>query len=112
MKQEGLIASFGGRQVPRADARISVLTHAFLYGTAVFEGIRGYLSPGGEGVLLFRLREHYQRLERSCRILNIRLAQDVDTLCRLTVDLVRANRFREDIYVRPKIGRASCRERV
>jgi branched-chain amino acid aminotransferase len=101
MQKDGLIAYFGGRQVPLVDARISVLTHAFLYGTAIFEGIRGYLSPGGEGVLLFRLREHYQRFERSCRILNIRLAQDVDALCRLTIDLVRANRFREDIYVRP-----------
>jgi len=101
MKKEGLVAYLGGRQVPLVDARISVLTHAFLYGTAVFEGIRGYRSASGEGILLFRLREHYQRLERSCRILNIALKQDVDTLCRLTVELVLANRFDQDIYVRP-----------
>lgn len=101
MKKDGLLAYFGGRQVPLADAKISVLTHAFLYGTAVFEGIRGYRQPSGGGVLLFRLREHYKRFGQSCRILNIRLEQDVEALCRLTSDLVRANRFDEDIYVRP-----------
>ena len=101
MQKEGILAYFGGRQVPLADARVSVLTHAFLYGTAVFEGIRGYRSGTGEGVLIFRLREHYQRLERSCRILGIQLPHDVEALCRITTDLVAANRFREDIYIRP-----------
>jgi branched-chain amino acid aminotransferase len=101
MQKEGLVAYFGGRQVPLSDARVSVLSHAFLYGTAVFEGIRGYRSAEGEGILLFRLREHYVRLERSCRIIGISLRQDADGLCRLTTDLVRANRFQQDIYVRP-----------
>jgi len=101
MQKEGILAYFGGRQVPLAEAKISVLTHAFLYGTAVFEGIRGYRSAAGGEVLIFRLREHYQRLERSCKILNIHMAHDVEGLCRITVDLVKANRFQEDIYVRP-----------
>ena len=101
MDKEGVLAYFGGRTVPLAEARVSVLTHAFLYGTAVFEGIRGYRSAAGDGILLFRLREHYIRLERSCRILNIHLKHDVETLCRLSVELVRANRFRQDIYLRP-----------
>jgi branched-chain amino acid aminotransferase len=101
MQKEGLLAYFDGRQVPLAEAKVSVLTHAFLYGTAVFEGIRGYRAASGSEVLIFRLREHYQRLERSCKILNIHLKQDVEELCRLTIDLVRANRFQEDIYLRP-----------
>jgi branched-chain amino acid aminotransferase len=101
MKKQGLIAYFEGKQIPLEDAKVSVLTHAFLYGTAVFEGIRGYRSASGGEVLIFRLREHYQRLLRSCHILDIRPTLDVDTLCRLTVDLVRANHFQEDIYIRP-----------
>ena len=101
MNKDGLVAYFGGRQVPLAEARVSVLTHAFLYGTAVFEGIRGYKASDGNGVFLLRLREHYERLERSTRIIGIALKHDVDDLCRITVDLVKANRFRQDIYVRP-----------
>ena len=100
MKKEGLIAYFGGRQVPLAEARVSVLSHAFLYGTAVFEGIRGYRCAAGDAVSLFRLREHYERLERSCRIIGITLKIDSDALCRLTADLVRTNGFQEDLYVR------------
>jgi branched-chain amino acid aminotransferase len=109
MKKDGLLAYFQGQQVPLADAKISVLTHAFLYGTAVFEGIRGYRSAAGGDVLIFRLRDHYQRLERSCRILGIQPTQDVETLCRITVDLVRANRFQEDIYIRPIAYKSSER---
>ena len=37
-----LWAFFRGEIVPLRDARISVMTHAFNYGTAVFEGIRAY----------------------------------------------------------------------
>ena len=101
MQKEGLLAYFGGRQVPLAEAKVSVLTHAFLYGTAVFEGIRGYRASTGTDVLIFRLREHYQRLEKSCRILNIQLAHDAEALCRITSELVAANRLREDLYIRP-----------
>jgi len=109
MKKDGLLAYFKGRQVPLAEANISVLTHAFLYGTAVFEGIRGYRASAGGDVLIFRMREHYQRLERSCRILSIRLSHDAEALGRLTVDLVRANRFQEDIYIRPIAYKSSER---
>jgi branched-chain amino acid aminotransferase len=101
MRKDGLLAYLGGRQVPLEDAKVSVLTHAFLYGTAVFEGIRGYRSAQGSEILIFRLREHYQRLERSCRILNIQLQHDVPALCRLTTELVAANRLKEDLYIRP-----------
>lgn len=109
MKKEGLLAYFQGQQTPLEDAKVSVLTHAFLYGTAVFEGIRGYRSATGGELLIFRLREHYQRLERSCRILGIRPTHDVESLCRITLDLVRANRFEEDIYIRPIVYKSAER---
>ena len=32
------------RFVPLEEARLPVMTHAFLYGTAVFEGVRGNSS--------------------------------------------------------------------
>ena len=39
---EDLIAYFEGEYVPLRDAKVSIMTHAFMYGTATFEGIRGY----------------------------------------------------------------------
>ncbi|WP_346731140.1 hypothetical protein [Chloracidobacterium aggregatum] len=48
------IAFFEGRFVPLAEANINVMTHAFNYGTAVFEGIRGYWNGDDEEMYLFR----------------------------------------------------------
>jgi len=50
-----------GRFVAKADARVSVYDHGFLYGDGVFEGIRAY---GGK---VFRLKEHIDRLYQSAR---------------------------------------------
>ncbi len=94
-------AYFQGSFVPLDDARISVRTHAFLYGTACFEGIRGNWNEDEGRTYLFRVREHYQRLRASCRILRIDLPYSDDELCDLTVDLVGRNGYEEDVYIRP-----------
>jgi branched-chain amino acid aminotransferase len=95
------MAYFQGRIVPLSEATISVKTHAFLYGTACFEGIRGNWNADDGLIYLFRLREHYQRLRRSCRILRINLALSDDELCDMTSELVARAGFTEDVYIRP-----------
>lgn len=87
--------------MPLAEARMGVMTHAFHYGTAVFEGIRGNWNKEQEQLYLFRLREHYQRLLDGCKVLRISLPHSVDELCQITIDVVRKCDFHEDIYVRP-----------
>ena len=94
-------AFFRGDLVPVEDARISVLTHALHYGTAVFEGVRGNWNPDQETMYIFRLREHYQRLLLGCRMLMMQIPYSVDDLCRITVQLVEKNANRSDIYIRP-----------
>jgi branched-chain amino acid aminotransferase len=94
-------AFFQGRFVPVSEAKISVMTHAFNYGTGVFEGIRGYWNAAEEQLYLFRMREHYERLHLSCRMLRIELRYTVDELCDITTELVARNGYREDVYVRP-----------
>ena len=94
-------AFFRGEIVPVEDARISVLTHALHYGTAVFEGVRGNWNPDQETMYIFRLREHYQRLLLGCRMLMMQIPYSVDDLCRITVQLVEKNANRSDIYIRP-----------
>ena len=99
--KEGLRAFFKGEVVPLVDARVNVMTHALHYGTGVFEGIRGNWNEEKGAVYIFRLREHYQRLLRGCRLLMLDLPYSVDQLCDITVDLVERNGHREDIYIRP-----------
>src|SRR5450756_2780098 len=94
-------AYFNGDFVPLNEAKVSVMTNAFDYGTGCFEGIRGNWNAAEEQLYVFRLREHYERLLRSCKILKIVLPHTVDELCRIAVDLVKRNGYREDMYLRP-----------
>ncbi|WP_324716374.1 branched-chain amino acid transaminase [Carboxydochorda subterranea] len=94
-------AYFEGRVVDLEDARISVMTHAFNYGTACFEGIRAYWNEERRQLYLFRVREHYQRMLNSAKILRIRSALTLDQLVEVTLEILRRNGDREDVYVRP-----------
>ena len=58
-------AFLDGEFIPVRDAKVSVLTHAFNYGTGVFEGIRAYWNAEDEQLYALHLKEHYLRLHRS-----------------------------------------------
>src|SRR4029079_7614913 len=89
------------RIVPLEEARVGVMTHAFLYGTAVFEGVRGNWSEEREQVLLFRPREHFDRLKLSARIMQIDLPQTSEELVDITAQVVARGGHRDDVYIRP-----------
>src|SRR5205807_1738549 len=67
------VAYLDGKFTPLADAKVSIATHALQYGTGVFEGIRAYWNPAQEQLYVFRLREHFERMARSVRIVRITL---------------------------------------
>jgi len=94
-------AFFEGRIVPIDEAKVSIMTHAFNYGTGCFEGIRAYWNDTEEQLYAFKLREHYERFLRSCHIILISLPYSVDELCNITIELLQKEGFREDTYVRP-----------
>ncbi|MDD4179820.1 MAG: branched-chain amino acid transaminase [Candidatus Margulisbacteria bacterium] len=95
-------AFFKGKIVPFSEAKIGIMTHAFNYGTGVFEGIRGYWNAEKEQMYIVKLREHYERLERSTKLgLMSTMKYSLADLEKITVDLVRKNDYREDIYIRP-----------
>ncbi len=94
-------AFFNGKFMPLSEAKIGIMTHAFNYGTACFEGIRGNWNAEEEQIYLFRTRDHYQRLLNNCRVLKLDIPYTIDKLCQLTVELVEKNGYREDLYVRP-----------
>ena len=96
-----LLAFFQGGYVSLKDARVNVMTHALHYGTGIFEGIRGNWNEEQQTVFIFRLREHYERLLRGCRLLMLDIPYSVDELCEITVELVERNGHRQDIYIRP-----------
>jgi branched-chain amino acid aminotransferase len=100
-------AFFGGKVVPIGEAKVSIMTHALNYGTGVFEGIRGYWNSEKREVFVFKLSEHYDRFQKSCRILKIEVPYTTKDLCDLTIDLLRREGYKEDCYVRPLAYKAS-----
>ena len=89
-------AYFQKRIVPLEEARVPVMTHAFLYGTGVFEGIRGNWSDDRGEILLFRPREHFERIKMSAQIMHIGLSLSVDELSDICTQVVERCGFRED----------------
>ncbi len=100
-------AFFDGKFVPLSEAKIGIMTHAFNYGTACFEGIRGNWNEEQGQMYIFRLAEHYQRLLESCRVLQIEIPRTKDELFALTIELVQRCGYREDTYIRPMAYKSS-----
>lgn len=90
-----------GRFARYGDAKVGLLTHGLQYGTGCFEGVRGFWSERADELYLLHVRDHYERLAQSAKILMIELPHSVDELTELTVDLIVRNNFRSDIYIRP-----------
>lgn len=94
-------AYHGGEMVKMGDIRLSPATHALNYGTGVFEGIRAYWNEDRGTLQVLKLREHYERFEKSCRLLRIDFPNTVDELCDITLEILKRNAPREDTYIRP-----------
>ena len=104
---DSIVAWFEGKFVPLSEAKIPVMTHGFLYGTATFEGIRAYWNEEQEQLYALKMLDHYRRMARSAKVLLMKLPMPPEELVALTVDLLRRNGFRQDSYIRPTLYKSS-----
>ena len=102
-----VLCYFEGEFVPLADARLGIMTHAVLYGTAIFEGIRAYWNEDEGQLFGLKLLEHYQRMAKSAGVMFMDLPGTPEEMVELTIDLLRRNGFREDTYVRPSVYKST-----
>ena len=102
-------AYFQGNIVPIGEAKVSVMTNAFNYGTAVFGGMRAYWNADEEQLYLVRPRDHFRRLLRSSGFLHADLDHTPDSLIEILRELLRREGYRTDVYIRPLIYAATER---
>ena len=102
-----LWAFFRGEFVPLRDANINVMTHGFNYGTAVFEGVRAYWNADEEQLFGLELIPHYERIRASAGLLMMEVRQSAEELAEITVELLRRDGLREDVYIRPIVYKSS-----
>jgi branched-chain amino acid aminotransferase len=94
-------AFFKGKIVPIEEATISVMTHAFHYGTAVFGGMRAYWNEDEEQLFIFRSHDHFERLLQSASLLRMDLPYTPADLTNILIELLRTEGYRENTYIRP-----------
>ena len=99
-------AFFEGKIVPLADAKVNIATHGFLYGTAVFSGMRAYWNEEKKELFVFRPYDHFRRLLHSAKIMSMQSEYDEEGLIDLTLNLLRTDNWQEDIYLRPTFYKA------
>ena len=89
------------------DIHLGLMTHALHYGTGVFEGIRAYWNAKQEQLHLLQAPAHYDRLRRSANVMRMTVPYSTEELVNFTVDLLRRNEFKSDVYVRPLLYASS-----
>ena len=94
-------AYFRGKIVPYSEAKVSVLTHGLNYGTAAFGGVRAYWNETGGQLWLFRPHDHYRRFLNSGKLLCMEFNETPESLTQITIDLLRTEGYRCDVYIRP-----------
>ena len=94
-------AFFEGKIVPLAEAKINIATHGFLYGTAVFSGMRAYWNEEKKGLFVFRPYDHFRRLLHSTRMMAMQTSYDEESLIQLTLEVLRTDHWQQDVYIRP-----------
>ena len=87
-----------GEYVEADKAVIPVRTHAFLYGTSVFEGIRAYYNKDENQLYAFRVKEHYERLLRSAKVMWMKSPYTLEEYAQITRDLLRKNAYQTDLH--------------
>jgi branched-chain amino acid aminotransferase len=98
---------YQGKIINENEVNISIRCKALNYGLGCFEGIRAYYDSTAEQLYAFKLEDHYKRFLDSCKILNIKLPYTVEDLSKATVELLKANGYKCNVYIRPMAFKGS-----
>ena len=93
-----LLVYIDGKFYPKSEAKISVYDHGILYGDGVFEGIRAYAG------VVFKLKEHVDRLYRSAHTIMLKIPVTKNELIRLILETLKKNGLR-NAYIRLVVTR-------
>lgn len=98
---------YDGKFIEKEKASLPIMTHAFLYGTGVFEGIRAYYNKEENQLYAFRVKEHFERLMRSAHVMYMENPFTIDEYCANLKELLKKNNYRQDVYIRPNLFKAA-----
>ncbi len=91
---------YKGEIVNVNDAKINILAPTAQFGLNVFEGIPCYWNDEEKQLYAFRLNDHYDRLIRSAKLIQINCPYTKEDFKKSLVDVIRANEYDENLSVR------------
>lgn len=91
---------FKGEILNVNDAKINILAPTSQFGLNVFEGIPCYWNDEEKQLYAFRLDDHYERLIRSAKLIQIDNPYSKEEMKKALVDVVKANEYDENLSVR------------
>ncbi|MBK5278620.1 MAG: aminotransferase class IV, partial [Bacteroidia bacterium] len=89
-----------GNYVKAKDAKIDLFGQTLHYGYGVFEGIRAYETVNG--IKTFKALEHFERLKRSCKLVDIPFHYSAEELSQITFQVLKKNNL-SNAYIRPLV---------
>jgi branched-chain amino acid aminotransferase len=97
---EDTIIYFKGKFIKAAEAKANPYDATLHYGYGVFEGIRSYTY--GNGVKIFKAKEHFDRMKSSCEAMMIPYPYNNDELIGISYEILKRNHL-TDGYIRPLV---------
>lgn len=94
---------FKGEIVNINDAKINIMAPTSQFGLNVFEGIPCYWNDEEKQLYAFRLNDHYDRLIRSMKLIQIEQPYSKEEMKKAFIDVIKANEYDENISVRQTI---------
>lgn len=94
---------FRGEILNVNEAKINVLAPSAQFGLNVFEGIPCYWNDEEKQLYAFRLNDHYERLLRSLKLIQIQCPYSKEEMKKALVDVIKANEYDENLSVRQTV---------
>ncbi len=91
---------FKGEILDVNDAKINVLAPTSQFGLNVFEGIPCYWNEEEKQLYAFRLNDHYDRLFRSVKLIQLDCKYTKEDMAKAFSDVIKANEYDENLSVR------------
>ncbi len=82
------------------DAMVNVLSPTSQFGLNVFEGIPCYWNDEIKQLYAFRLDDHYERLLRSAKLIQINCKYKIEDFKKALIEVIKANEYQENLSVR------------
>lgn len=91
---------FKGEILDVNDAKINILAPTSQFGLNVFEGIPCYWNDEEKQLYAFRLDDHYDRLLRSVKLIQLDCKYTKNDMVKAFTDVIKANEYDENLSVR------------